>query len=239
MAESQLHPLVRRLQSVAELDSGDAELLRTLPFDTVVLGKGEALYAPGARDLPCFVLLDGCILRYKLRGDGSRAIVAFELPGDIVNLESLLLDGVDCGADAGGPSRVAVVRREAINRVWSSTRRLETLLWRSAYIKAAALEEWLLNIGRRSVTGRLAHLFSELYARLCSVGLTQDVARKLHASPCALADAMALQQVIVTRSLDELASRNLIALGEDLIIIRDVAALARVGDFQSNYLHLT
>lgn len=238
MSAYSLEPLVRRLRSTTDLDPDGARALSGLPFRILTMTKGEPLYAPGAINLPCYVLLEGCISRHKLRDDNSRTIVAFELSGDIVNLESLLLGHVDCGAEARGPSTVAIIEREAVSQAWRSNRSLEVALWRSAYIKAAALEEWLLNIGRRSPLGRLAHLFSELHVRSVSVESSEDYTLKLNVSDRDLADAMGLQQVIVTRSLHELASKNLILLKEGLIVVRDVAGLAKVGDFKSSYLHL-
>ncbi|MBE7158281.1 MAG: Crp/Fnr family transcriptional regulator [Rhodospirillales bacterium] len=234
----QLEPFIHKLKDVAGLDEDGAQTLRVLPFRSIRMDKGEQLYATGAEGLPCYVLIEGCVSRYKLRKDDSAAITAFELSGDIVNLESLLLNRTDCGARVNGPSSIAVIEQEAISRARLTSRSLEVALWRYALVKAAALEEWLLNIGRRSPTGRLAHLLSELHVRLVSVGSSESYAFTLHASPLDLAEAMGLQQIIVTRCLHELASRRVITLTDGTIVIRDAEGLAKLGDFQSSYLHI-
>lgn len=238
MSESQLDLLVRRLRNVAELRDDSAALLRKLPHHVVELGADHLLYEAGRSNLPCYVLVEGCVTRFKLRTDGSRAIVAFELPGDIINYETLLLNRVDCGATITVRSKVAIVEHAAMNQAREKDRNLEVTLWRYALVKAAALEEWLLNVGRRSPTGRLAHLLVELHLRLIAVGSSRDYASELHVSPEDLADAMGLQQVIVTRSLHELASQNIVELTEGMTILRDLDRLAGIAEFRSDYLHM-
>ena len=196
------------------------------------------LYKAGSEGLPCYVLVEGCATRFKLRSDGSRAIVAFELSGDIINHEGLLLGRADCGATISAPSTIAVIEYAAMAKARELDRSLDTALWRYALIKAAALEEWLLNVGWRSPTGRLAHLFLELHLRLVAAGASTDYAQKIHISPQELADAMGLRHVIVTRSLHELASEQAITLTEGVTILSDLDRLAKIGQFRSEYLHM-
>ena len=209
-----------------------------LPYRVVSLDAGHKLYDAGCRDLPCYVLVEGCANRFKLRSDGSRAIVAFELSGDIINHEGILLGQADCGATISVASTVAVIEQDALSRALASDRSLESTLWRYALIKTAALEEWLLNVGRRSPTSRLAHLLLELHFRLVAVGASPEYASELHISPEELADATGIQQVIVTRCLHELASQQAIALTEGTTTLRDLDLLKKISDFRSDYLHM-
>lgn len=237
MPENQFTPLVRRLKSVANLLERSQSILTALPHRVVNYDAGHELYKAGSIDPPCFILLEGCATRFKLRSDGSRAIVAFELTGDIINPEGLLLGRADCGARVSTPCTIAIVEKEAVQRAWEADRDLESTLWRYALVKAAALEEWLLNVGRRSPTGRLAHLFLELHLRLVAVETPTGDTLKLHVSPNELADAMGLLPVIVTRCLHDLASQNAIVLSGDAIVLCDLGLLTKIGDFRSEYLH--
>ena len=238
MFDHPLASLIRRLRSVAGLSDSSQSILSTLPHRVVDLAAGHDLYEAGCTAPPCYVLVDGCASRFKLRSDGTRAIVAFELSGDIINPEGFLLGRVDCGARISIPSTVAIIDQDVIERAREADRNLESTLWRYAFVKAAALEEWLLNVGRRSPTGRLAHLFLELHLRLIAIGASKDYASKLHVSSEELADAMGLQLIIVTRCLHELASQNGIVMKGDVIVLLDVAQLVKIGDFRSDYLHL-
>ena len=49
---------------------------------------------------------------------------------------------------------------------------------------------------------------------------------------------MGVPQVLVTRCLHELASEEVIALTDGVIMLRDAEKLANIGEFQSNYLHI-
>ena len=237
MPENQLTPLVRRLKSVANLLERSQSTLLSLHHRIVRYDAGNELYKAGTVDPPCFILLEGCATRFKLRSDGSRAIVAVELMGDIINPEALLLGRADCGARVSTPSTIAIVEQEAIQRARRADRDLESTLWRYALVKAAALEEWLLNVGRRSPTGRLAHLFLELHLRLIAVEASTEDTLKLYVSPEELADAMGLFPIIVTRCLHDLASQNAIVLSGAAIVLCDLGQLAKIGDFRSEYLH--
>jgi len=237
MPENQLTPLVRRLKSVANLLERSQSTLLSLHYRIVRYDAGHELYKAGTVDPPCFILLEGCATRFKLRSDGSRAIVAVELMGDIINPEALLLGRADCGARVSTPSTIAIVEQEAIQQARKADRDLESTLWRYALVKAAALEEWLLNVGRRSPTGRLAHLFLELHLRLIAVEASTEDTLKLYVSPEELADAMGLFPIIVTRCLHDLASQNAIVLSGAAIVLCDLGQLAKIGDFRSEYLH--
>ena len=105
-------------------------------------------------------------------------------------------------------------------------------------MKAASLEEWLLNVGRRSPTARIAHLFSELRTRLVVINPSPEYTDRLHPAPQEIARAMGLQDVHVTRVLNELCSRGVIERMDGVTILLDAERLAAIGDFHPRYLHL-
>lgn len=230
--------LDRRLRNVAGLTDAPAQALSALLFHERRLKAGDTLYPPGAVNPPCYILLQGAVTRFKMRSDGSRAVVAFELPGDIINLETLLLGHIDCGVTAAADSAVAVVDRRAMRQVWNLQPALEAALWRYAFVKAAALEEWLLNIGKRPPVGRVAHVLMEIQARLVSLRTPEVDSTLILATTRDIADAMGLQEVVVTRILHELASRGLISREDDAVRIRDTEGLSKIGEFRPDYLHL-
>ena len=238
MPAEQLAPFVQRLRSTAPLGGDSVSTIFGLPLQLVSVERGQELYATGSRELPCYVIIEGSAIRYKSRRDGSKAIVSFELPGDLVNLDSLLLGRTECGVSALSATTLAVFEQDAIRQAVHRDRGLDVALWRYALVKAATLEEWLLNLGTRSPTGRIAHVLAELHARSMAVGTPAASAAELFIGPQELADAMGLQAVIVTRSLSELASRQVIGSNGDSIVILDIDRLSKIGGFRADYLHL-
>ena len=239
MAGVGLELLVRRLRaSGAFLSDTEAAALCALPFERLPFDAGAEIFDVGSTSLPSYVVLDGCLSRFKRRQDGVRVNVSFDLPGDLINIESLLLDTVDCGARANSHGVLAVVDPAAFRALWAEHGHIEAALWRHALVKAAALEEWLLNVGRRSATARIAHLFSELRLRLSVIEPSPEYTNRLHATPQEIARAMGLQEVHVSRVLNEFSSRRLIERVDGVTILLDPERLATIGDFQAGYLHL-
>ena len=239
MADVGLEVLVRRLRtSGAHLTDAEATAIASLPFQRLPFQAQAEIFDTTSHHLPTYVVLQGCLSRFKRRNDGARANVSFELPGDIINVETLLLDTVDCGARANSDGVLAVVNPAEIRLSWQRHRGLETALWRHALLKAAAFEEWLLNVGRRSPTARVAHVFSELRTRLFVIDPSPEFADRLHASPQEIANCMGLHEVHVVRVLNELCSSGVIERVDGVTVVRDAERLAAVGDFHSKYLHL-
>ena len=175
---------------------------------------------------------------FKRQAENARVNVSFELPGDIVNVESLLLSEVDCGVRANHTGMLAVIERAVLRDAWVAHRGIENAFWRHALVKAASLEEWLLNVAKRSPRARIAHLFSELRTRLRVVDSSFGCGDVLHASPGEIGNAMSLPEVHVVRALTELCSLGVIQREDDVTTILDAERLAAIGDFRPKYLHL-
>ena len=239
MLDAGLDLLVRRMRaSGASLTEGEAAAITALSFERLPFQAGADLFEGGSKGLPSYVVLDGCLSRFKRRQDGDRVNVSFELAGDLVNIEGLLLDKVDCGVHANSDGVLAVVDPAALRTLYAEYPRIEAALWRHALVKAASLEEWLLNVGRRSATARIAHLFSELRTRLSVIDPSPEYTDRLHASPSEVARAMGLQEVHVGRVLNELCSLRIIKHVNGIIVLLDAERLAAIGDFRREYLHL-
>ena len=78
----------------------------------------------------------------------------------------------------------------------------------------------------------------EIRARLISVSDTEIDSAFIHATSQDIADAMGLQEVVATRITHELASQGVISRVGDVIVINDAEKLAKIGEFQPDYLHL-
>ena len=84
----------------------------------------------------------------------------------------------------------------------------------------------------------MAHLLCELFVRLRSVGLVNDVSCELPITQSEFADAVGLSSVHVNRTLQGLRSRGLIKLTGKRFEVLNWHRLAEEGDFDPVYLHL-
>ena len=60
----------------------------------------------------------------------------------------------------------ALIPRATFRNLLEQQPRLAMALWRDTVAEAAVGREWVFNLGRRSAAKRIAHLFSEMHARL-------------------------------------------------------------------------
>lgn len=115
---------------------------------------------------------------------------------------------------------------------------LARALWWSELVNAAILREWLVNMGRRTPSVRVAHILCELLVRLQVVGEATEDSFKLELSQAELGDTVGLTTVSVNRALQRLRAAGLIQSSGREITIPDVVALKAFADFDPGYLHL-
>jgi CRP-like cAMP-binding protein len=116
--------------------------------------------------------------------------------------------------------------------------RLAAALWRATLVQGAISREWVVNLGQRPAISRLAHLLCEMMTRMEAVGLAYSGSCDLRLTQEDLSEATGLSVVHVNRMLQELRAQNLITFGQGRLTIHDQGALARLGDFRPDYLHL-
>ena len=230
-------PLIRKLERLGPLADEERGMLEDLPLTPRRVVADRDLVGEGQRPTHCQFLIEGFACRYKMSKDGKRQIVAFHIPGDMVDLTSLLLGEMDHGIGTLTPVQVASIPHATLLGWTRSCPNLGYLLWRDTLIDAAVFREWVVNVGRRSALARTAHLLCELVARLRAVGLARDHACDLPISQVELADALGLSYVHVNRMLRELRGEGLIELGGGTLVVPDWEGLKRAGEFDPIYLH--
>jgi len=171
------------------------------------------------------IICSGWALSAVMLADGSRQILSFLLPGDVVSPCLMFEPKPTCFVEAittvtyrafdraglwqlvaANPSAM-----EAMARVWTQQRR--------------RAEELIVDLGRRSAAERIARLILGLVERLQERGLTSgpleiDFPLRQHH----IADATGLTPVHVSKLLSEFRRRELIRLSERSLAILDPAA---------------
>lgn len=233
-----VNPFVARLHHLTDLDGNSlfalahlCERVRVIEPRTVVAPAGQS-----SEDL--HVVLDGWACQYKLMSDKRRHVPAFVLPGDLADLDRLILPKLDYGLATVSACTVAALPRAGLQALLKADPALrEVFDWLRAVENAQALEHQL-SLGRRSAPERLAHLFCTLHARLrATLDGGEDLRFECPLTQDELADATGLSVVHVNRTLQVLRSEGLIALETRRLTILDWQGLARRADFDSAFLH--
>lgn len=229
--------LARKLQRFSELAREDIDYLDDVIGPPAVLTPRRDIIREGEAPEDVFVLISGLACRYKLLRNGRRQLVALLVPGDLCNLHMMVLDRMDHSVGALSqclavriPKRIIqeMLQRPAIGRA----------LWWAALTDEAILREWLLSVGQRSASERLAHLFYEMYLRLQAVGLTDDNSYRLPVTQIELGDAMGLSSVHINRTLQKLRGQGLLAFDGGKVVILDPKSLMTYAGFRDDYLFL-
>ncbi len=230
--------LVRKLESIVDLDEADREALGRLPLTVRVLPADTDIVRQGDRPSQCCLLLEGLACRYLTTEEGKRQILSFHIPGDIPDLQSLHLKEIDDNLGTLVPSRVAFIAHGALLDLFRERPNLVGVFWRDTLITAAMFRRWILNVGRRDAYGRMAHLLCELVTRLKSVGLADGWSIELPVTQAELGDALGISTVHTNRSLQALRADGLVSLRGGSLTVKDWDGLVRAGEFDPTYLHL-
>jgi CRP-like cAMP-binding protein len=233
-----LLPMLRKLQLWMELDEQDQEAVLGLPYTVNKLGAGRYIVRDGERPTHSCLLLSGFAYRHKVTGDGGRQIMSIHMRGDVVDLQNSLLRRSDHNVQALTTIDVAYIPVEAVRDVAFERPNVGKAMWYETLVDASIFREWTLNVGRRQARERTAHMLCEFALRLEVAGLGQQLDYELPMTQEELADALGLTPVHVNRTLKRLEAEQLIERTRRSVRITDWKALAAVGDFDANYLHL-
>lgn len=203
----------------------------TLPARTIVTRRGDRLRNST-------LLLEGAMCRYMDARDGFRQLVALQVPGDFVDLHGYPLHRLDHDVGTLTEARVAVIPHAAIDSIVADHPQLARILWRSTLLDAALHREWIFRIGRLDAAGRIAHFLLETYHRLKATGRGGDGVFDLALIQQDLGEACGLTSVHVNRTLRRLREEKLVEAVRGTVTILDEHGLARVGEFDPDYLYL-
>ena len=234
-----LEPLLEKLLYRSDLSKEDRAAVLELPFTIKAMERSHFIVRE--RDVARYscVLLSGYAIRSKVVASGERQIVAIQMKGEVVDLQNSLLGVADHSVQMLSSGSVAMIERQHIIALALARPAIGLAMWIDTLIDASIFREWIANVGRRDARTRIAHLLCEFAVRLRVAGLGEDTNYELPMNQEQLADATGMTSVHVNRSLKALEKDGLIERPNPRTVhIGDWRALAEVGDFDSNYLHL-
>lgn len=231
--------MIRKLEQFVRLSTDDKAALSRLASHAVRdVAPREDVIREGDRPRAVNIILDGFACRYKSLEDGRRQILNFFVPGDVCDPRVFILKEMDHSISSLSALKVAEAPGEAIIELTERFPRVAQALWWSTLVDEAIAREWLVNVGQRSATERMAHLLCELFLRMKGVGLVSEDSCDVPMTQTDLADALGLSAVHTNRTLQELRSLGLIVWKGKRLTIPDLDSLKSLALFNPNYLHL-
>jgi CRP-like cAMP-binding protein len=231
-------PLALKLSQRDVLSRAEERILEEAIGRVAMIEPGQDLVREGDHQTESCLLLDGWTCRYKMIADGKRQITAFNVPGDFVDLHSLLLSPMDHSILTLTLCRVAFVPHSNLREITANNPHLTRLLWLSTLIDAAIHREWIATLGRRPAAQRIAHLLCELFLRLQTVGRIRGQGFRLPVTQATLCDALGISAVHTNRSIQHLRREGMVSWKGEDVEIHDWQRLVDFAGFDATYLNL-
>src|SRR5215217_545046 len=144
-----LHPLIRKLESIAPVSDDERAAIAALPITVRELKADADIVRDQDQPSQCCAILEGFACRYKVLPGGKRQIMSFHIPGDIPDLQSLHLEVMDHSLATIVASKVAFIPHDAVRFFLRAHPRIADVFWRDTLIDAAMFRERVVNVGRR------------------------------------------------------------------------------------------
>jgi CRP-like cAMP-binding protein len=229
--------LITKLTVSNTLDGDDIRAIQTLPIRGRSLEALTVVVADGDRPTECCLVADGFAFRSKTTFDGQRQILSLHIPGEIPDLQSLHLKVMDPDFTTLTPCTLGFISHDAIQQLSKDRPNVAAAMWRETLIDAAIFREWIVNVGRRSATARMAHLFLELHRRLEALGRTTDGGFEFPVTQSVLSDCLGLSTVHVNRVLQDLRGDGLLTVNRSQFHLLKREKLEELAGFDGTYLH--
>lgn len=229
--------LRRKLGRLADLEADDLASLAKLPVQVESVPRLRQLIREGDTPDHCCLLLKGCAGRHKVTATGARQIVSFHIPGDLLDIQHLLLSRADHSVETITAATVGWIPKVDLLRLAWERPSIGKALWRDCLIDASIFREWVLNVGRRDAKSRIAHMLCEFVLRCEAAGLGDRETFELPMTQVQIGDATGLTPVHVNRSLKLLDADGAIVRHRNRFQIVDWNRLCQIADFDPAYLH--
>lgn len=226
------------LSELVDLTEDERAALEKLEERQRPVRRGAALLRENEACNELFILRKGLMMSYVLLDDGSRQILRFLFPGDMLGVSSAIYREAPETLAALSDCVVSPFDRAALAEIMRAHPRLSALILVQSQIERVALTDRLAALGRTSAKARVAALLLELRNRLratdksianvFALGLTQEE----------VGDATGLTAVHVNRMLRQLAEDGLITRGSGRVTLEDEQALARAANYVNRYEEL-
>jgi len=197
---------------------------------------GETI-ANGDENKQAFILISsGWVASGKMLTNGSRIVLDFLLPGDVVGIGAT--EWAREIITALSPVTIMEVPGAPLETLLKAPKTVSSALLKNIARRNARIAEHMVSIGRRGAAERTAHLLLELAYRLEIKADKGRVRFRCPLTQADLADALGLTAVHVNRVLKELRESGFASFRNGVVEIQDVGRLAEFVGFDASYLTL-
>jgi CRP-like cAMP-binding protein len=194
------------------------------------LRRGAVLVRENDRSTELFMLRRGMMMAYVLLDDGSRQILRFLFPGDLMGTAVFAYAKAPETLVAITDSVVCPIERAQVANLGARHPRLLLAITAIEQAERAALTDRLAGVGRTSAKARIAAVLLDIRDRMRRRDPAIDGSFPLGLTQEEIGDATGLTAVHVNRMLRQLEEQSLIARGAGRVTFLDEPALRRAAN---------
>ncbi|MDR4513250.1 Crp/Fnr family transcriptional regulator [Nitrosomonas sp.] len=229
-------PLIRKFNFVQPLNMEETKALMRMHNKSHFIDESTVFLNYGDIHKKCYILTQGWAYRFNDLSNGSRQIINFYLPGDIISPFAVVMPRTTYSVASITRLEVSEFNPEYLIELIATQPKLGLLYGWLLGREDSIVAEQVVRVGRRSAYKRTAHLLLELYHRLKIIGETENNAFSMPLAQHFLADTLGLSLVHMNRTLKKLRLDKLINATSYEIILLDIDKLKEIAEYEAYYL---
>ncbi|MEZ0242186.1 MAG: Crp/Fnr family transcriptional regulator [Sphingomonas sp.] len=226
------------MSELVDLTMGERKALEKLEGRQRPVRRGAILQRENEVCGELYILRKGLMMSYVLLDDGSRQILRFLFPGDMLGVSSVIYREAPETLCALSECVVSPFDRTQLAELITSHARLSAMILVYCQIERVALTDRLAALGRTSAKARVAALLLELRNRLRATDKSVENHFTLGLTQEEVGDATGLTAVHVNRMLRQLEEEGLIARENGRVTLVDEASLCRAANYVNRFERL-
>jgi len=226
------------LSELVDLTQGERKALENLEERQRHVRRGAILQRENETRGELYILRKGLMMSYVLLDDGSRQILRFLFPGDMLGVSGVIYREAPETLCALSDCVVSPFERSQLAALITSHARLSAMILVYCQIERVALTDRLAALGRTSAKARVAALLLELRNRLRATDKSISNAFSLGLTQEEVGDATGLTAVHVNRMLRQLEEEGMIARENGRVTLVDESSLSRAANYVNRFERL-
>ncbi|MEH6641856.1 Crp/Fnr family transcriptional regulator [Vreelandella glaciei] len=227
--------VMRGLSTQGALTPEDKALLLGLELSPRYMSASEVLWQESEdADLFC-VVKEGWAYSYRNLKNGSKQVLKFYLPGDIIGIRDFGFTRRLASAAMINKGVICPFSYQQLFELFGRSS-LAAGIVATATRQQAQLSERLIYLGKYSAHEQLAHFLYEIYLRLKRIKAVKDNSFFMPLTQELISDALGMSPVHVSRTFSMLREEGLVIRNRQHVKLPDPEALARLVEFNDSYI---
>lgn len=231
-----LELFLRRIVARSLLTEADQDAILSLPGKAIEVRANRDFVRLGEHVTNACLVVEGLVGRFGQNKDGARQITSLHIPGDMVDLHSVVVPHAPAALQAVTNTTILQIPHDKILDISHRHPNVMEAFWRDCVVDGAISAQWVLNVGRRNAQARLAHLLCEMAVRYDKIDRARGLTFDFPVNQTHLADCTGLTPVHVNRSLGALKRAELVSMTQKKVEILDWKGLVDIAEFDTAYL---